>query len=120
MGTVRDEIILMIQRYENKVRGITSSIVESAAHRHGDDVGMLTSRKNAYTMDMIPDLKRLLELCPAKKTATIIMKFDNQSQEEYPFGTFDFNTPLERRYVNEMAMQIRNDRFCETEVRVNE
>lgn len=119
MGTVRDEIILMIQRYENKVRGITSSIVESAAHRHGDDVGMLTSRKNAYTMDMIPDLKRLLELCPAKKTATIIMKFPG-NDEEYPFGTFDFNTPLERRYVNEQAMQIRNNRFCETEVRVNE
>lgn len=118
--SIREEILMTLHRYENKVRGIECSIKEAAALRHGDDIGMLTSRKNAYAMDMIPDLKRLLEMCPASKTATIIMKFDNQPQEEYPFGTFDFNTPLERRYVNEMAMQIRNDRFCETEVRVNE
>ena len=77
------------------------------------------SRRWTYVQEMIPTLKRLLELCPASKTATIIMKFAGDD-EEYPFGTFDFNTPLERRYVNEMAMQIRNDRFCETEVRVNE
>lgn len=115
--SIREEILMQIRRYENCVRGLDGSIAEETDER---DKEQLMSRRWTYVQEMIPTLKRLLELCPASKTATIIMKFDNQPQEEYTFGTFDFNTPLERRYVNEMAMQIRNDRFCETEVRVNE
>lgn len=114
---IREEILMQIRRFENCVRGLDGSIAEETDEQ---DKEQLMARRWTYVQEMIPTLKRLLELCPAKKTATIIMKFDNQPQEEYPFGTFDFNTPLERRYVNEMAMQIRNDRFCETEVRVNE
>ena len=115
--SIREEILLQIRRYENCVRGLQASIEEETDKM---DHALLIGRKYTYEQEMIPTLKRLLELCPVNKTATIVMKFDNQPQEEYPFGTFDFNTPLERRYVNEMAMQIRNDRFCETEVRVNE
>ena len=115
--SIREEILMQIRRYENCVRGLDGSIAEEPDER---DKEQLMSRRWTYVQEMIPTLKRLLELCPANKTATIIMKFDNEPQEEYPFGTFDFNTPLERRYVNEMAMQIRNTRFCETEVRVND
>lgn len=115
-ATIREEILMQIRRYENCVRGLDGSIAEETDER---DKEQLMARRWTYVQEMIPTLKRLLELCPANKTATIIMKFAGDS-EEYPFGTFDFNTPLERRYVNEMAMQIRNDRFCETEVRVNE
>ena len=114
--SIREEILLQIRRYENCVRGLDGSIAEETDER---DKEQLMSRRWTYVQEMIPTLKRLLELCPVDKTATIIMKYAGDD-EEYPFGTFDFNTPLERRYVNEMAMQIRNDRFCETEVRVNE
>lgn len=114
--SIREEILMQIRRYENCVRGLDGSIAEEPDER---DKEQLMSRRWTYVQEMIPTLKRLLELCPANKTATIIMKFPGDD-EEYPFGTFEFNTPLERRYVNEQAMQIRNDRFCETEVRVNE
>lgn len=114
--SIREEILMQIRRYENCVRGLDGSIAEEPDER---DKEQLMARRWTYVQEMIPTLKRLLELCPANKTATIIMKFPGDD-EEYPFGTFDFNTPLERRYVNEQAMQIRNDRFCETEVRVNE
>ena len=114
--SIREEILMQIRRYENCVRGLDGSIAEETDEQ---DKEQLMARRWTYVQEMIPTLKRLLELCPANKTATIIMKFPGDD-EEYPFGTFDFNTPLERRYVNEQAMQIRNDRFCETEVRVNE
>lgn len=114
--SIREEILMQIRRYENCVRGLDGSIAEEPDER---DKEQLMSRRWTYVQEMIPTLKRLLELCPANKTATIIMKFPGDD-EEYPFGTFEFNTPLERRYVNEQAMQIRKDRFCETEVRVNE
>lgn len=114
--SIREEILMQIRRYENCVRGLDGSIAEETDEQ---DKEQLMARRWTYVQEMIPTLKRLLELCPANKTATIIMKFSGDD-EEYPFGTFDFNTPLERRYVNEQAMQIRNDRFCETEVRVNE
>lgn len=114
--SIREEILMQIRRYENCVRGLDGSIAEETDER---DKEQLMARRWTYVQEMIPTLKRLLELCPANKTATIIMKFAGDD-EEYLFGTFDFNTPLERRYVNEQAMQIRNDRFCETEVRVNE
>lgn len=114
--SIREEILMQIRRYENCVRGLDGSIAEETDER---DKEQLMARRWTYVQEMIPTLKRLLELCPANKTATIIMKFAGDD-EEYLFGTFDFNTPLERRYVNEQAMQIRNNRFCETEVRVNE
>jgi len=116
--SIREEILMTLHRYENKVRGIECSIKEAAALRHGDDIGMLTSRKNAYTMDMIPDLKRLLELVPVSRTATIVLKFP-ETGEEVEWGTFDYNTPGEKARVNEMAMQMRYDRHTDTEVRIN-
>ena len=115
--SIREEILLQIRRYENCVRGLQASIEEETDKM---DHALLIGRKYTYEQEMIPTLKRLLELCPANKTATIIMKFDNQPQEEYPFGTYDFNTPGERVRVNELAMQLRYERHCEVEVRVNE
>ena len=47
------------------------------------------------------------------------MKFAGDD-ELYEFGTYDFNTPGERVRVNELAMQLRYERHCEVEVRVNE
>lgn len=48
--------------------------------------------------------------------ATILMKFNG---EEYPYGTYDFDTPSERNMVNELAIRIRDERGCEVEVRRN-
>lgn len=114
---IRDEILVLIARYENKVRGIEGTIAEE--ERYGETVNsnMLAARKEAYRLDMIPDLKRLLELAPERKTASIIQKFDG---EEYVYGTYDFNTNGEKCRVNELALQLRHEKFCDVEVRVNE
>jgi hypothetical protein len=45
--------------------------------------------------------------------AKIIMIIDG---EEYVYGTYPFNTSNEKNYVNELAMQIRNERGCDTYV----
>ena len=114
--TIREEILMQIRRYENCVRGLDGSIAEEPDER---DKEQLMSRRWTYVQEMIPTLKRLLELCPARKTATIIMKFAGDD-DRYEFGTYDFNTPGERVRVNELAMQLRYERHCEVEVRVNE
>lgn len=114
--SIREEIIMQIRRYENCVRGLDGSIAEEPDER---DKEQLMARRWTYVQEMIPTLKRLLELCPANKTATIIMKFPGDD-EWYEFGTYDFNTPGERVRVNELAMQLRYERHCEVEVRVNE
>lgn len=36
---------------------------------------------------------------------------------EYPYGTYDFNTESERKFVNELAMKIRTERDCQTYVK---
>lgn len=41
--------------------------------------------------------------------ASIIMVFDG---EEYVYGTYPFTTNSEKNYVNELAMQIRDERGC--------
>ena len=114
---IRDEILVLIARYENKVRGIENSIAEAERYGETRDTLMLVSRREAYRLDMIPDLKRLLELAPERKTASIIQKFDG---EEYVYGTYDFNTSGEKCRVNELALQLRHEKFCDVEVRVNE
>lgn len=98
------------------MRGLDGSIAEEPDER---DKEQLMARRWTYAQEMIPTLKRLLELCPVDKTATIIMKFAGDD-EGYEFGTYDFNTPGERIRVNELAMQLRYERHCEVEVRVNE
>lgn len=57
---MREEILSMIHRYQNRVHGLDQSIAEA---RSETDTLMLIARKNAYTLDMIPDLKRLLQKC---------------------------------------------------------
>ena len=50
--------------------------------------------------------------------ASIIMVFD---EEEYVYGTYPFDTNAEKDKVNELAMQIRDERGCGTYVsEVNE
>lgn len=112
---MRDEILYMIQRYENKIRGLEASIEEA----DGTERDMLIGRKEAFRLEMIKDLKRLLELVPEPKTATILMKFPGDD-EEYEYGTYAFNTAAEKNSVNEKAMMVRRERECQVEVRVNE
>lgn len=61
---------------------------------------------------VIEYVKALMENC-AK--ATIVMKFE---QGEYEYGTYDYNTPLEKVMVNELAIRVRDEWHCEVEVRV--
>ena len=51
------------------------------------------------------------------RQATIVMK---SSYGECTYGTYDYNTPLEKAFVNELASRIREERYCETEVRVDD
>ena len=46
--------------------------------------------------------------------AQIIMVFDG---DEYPYGTYAFNTEVEQKFVNDLAMKIRNERDCQTYVK---
>ena len=46
--------------------------------------------------------------------ATIMMVFEDV---EYPYGTYNFNTEDERKFVNELAMKIGNERDCQTYVK---
>ncbi len=111
---MRDEILYMIQRYENKIRGLEAGI-EEAGERERD---MLVARLGVYRLEVIPDLKRMLRKCPKENKADIIMIFDG---EEYPYGCdYDYTTAEEKNHVNELAMQIRKERGCQVEVRVNE
>lgn len=46
--------------------------------------------------------------------ATIMMVFEDG---EYPYGTYNFNTEDEQKFVNELAMKIRSERDCQTYVK---
>lgn len=46
--------------------------------------------------------------------ATIYMVF---GKEEYAYGTYPFKTAEEKNRVNELAMQIRTERGCQTYVK---
>lgn len=56
---MKDEILYLIAHYQNKVRGLEMSIAEA----DGTEKYMLMARKEAYRLEVIPDLKRLLEKC---------------------------------------------------------
>lgn len=56
---MRDEILYMITRYQNKIRGLEASIAET----DGAEKYMLMARREAYRLEVIPDFKRLLEQC---------------------------------------------------------
>ena len=45
--------------------------------------------------------------------AKIMMQF---GKNEYEYGTFQFDTPEKRNWVNELAMKIRAERECQTYV----
>ena len=46
--------------------------------------------------------------------AKIIMVFEDG---EYPYGTYNFSTEDEQKFVNELAMKIGNERGCQTYVK---
>ena len=46
--------------------------------------------------------------------ATIIMVFEDG---EYPYGTYNFNTEDEQKFVNGLALKIGNERGCQTYVK---
>ena len=41
--------------------------------------------------------------------ANIVMEFDD---DKCVYGTYPFNSSIEKNYVNELAMQIRDERGC--------
>lgn len=97
---------------EEYVEAYMKGVLEAwkMARKHPDllDNDFLTVRSADEIADEVRDQ------IPEGKKATILMKFP---EGEYKYGTYDFNTPLERAYVNELAMRIKSERFCETEVR---
>lgn len=54
---IRDEILFLIARYQNEVRGLSGAIDEETDEMANN---ILKARKYTYEMKMIPDLKRLL------------------------------------------------------------
>lgn len=50
------------------------------------------------------------------KQAEIWMIFPD-TNEEFRYGTYDFTTDLEKCYVNELAMRIRDERGCWIDIR---
>ena len=58
--TIREEILMQIRRFENCVRGLDGSIAEETDEQ---DKEQLMARRWTYVQEMIPTLKRLLELC---------------------------------------------------------
>lgn len=54
---MRDEILFLIAKYQNEVRGLSASIEEA----EGLEKDILKARLYTYEMKMIPDLKRLLK-----------------------------------------------------------
>lgn len=47
--------------------------------------------------------------------ATIYMSFDGDP-DEYPYGTYAFNTHAEMNRVNELAIKIRDERDCDIRI----
>lgn len=45
--------------------------------------------------------------------AVIVMVFQDG---EYEYGTYDYNTTAEQKFVNELAIKIRQERNCQTYV----
>lgn len=48
--------------------------------------------------------------------ATIYMKFKEDRSKRYPYGTYPYDTPTEKCYVNELAMRVRDERQCEIDI----
>ncbi len=57
-NNIHEEILMLIRRYENMVRGLEGSIAEETKE---PDRSILIARKEAYRLDVIPRLKNLLE-----------------------------------------------------------
>lgn len=55
---IRDEILFLIARYQNEVRGLSGAIDEETDEMAKN---ILKARLYTYEMKMIPDLKRLLK-----------------------------------------------------------
>ena len=61
------EIRNLIEHYEDLVDCLNRAIGCAVDHQHSIDAEKLTMRKMTYERDMIPDLKKLLEIAEAGK-----------------------------------------------------
>lgn len=118
--SIQCEIQNMIEHYEDMVESLNTAIWAAVDTDHDQDGIMLVVRKSAYEKDIIPDLKKLLAIVNARQTsymperARIILKTEDG---EVVYGEYDFNTPMEKDAVNELAMKLRKDRKMGVEVR---
>ena len=113
------EIQNMIEHYEDLVQELNRAIGVASAKGHS--YGELLTKKNAYESEMLPDLRSLLKIAEIRQTsylpnqkAQIVLKDEDG---EYIYGTYDFNSSLEKDAVNEMARKLRKARKMGVEVR---
>ena len=113
------EIQNLIDHYTDLAQELNRAIGLAAAKGHG--CGELITKKTTYESEMLPDLRSLLKVAEARqssylpdKMVQIVIKTDDG---EVVYGTYEYNTPSEKNRVNELAMQIRDERGMGVEVR---
>ena len=114
------EIQNMIDHYTDLVQELKRAIAMTSYKGH--ESGTLIARMMAYEEDMLPDLRSLLQVAEARQSsylpeqhkAQIIIKDEDG---ETVYGTYDFNSKLEKAAVNELARKLRDFRKVGVEVR---
>ena len=113
------EIRNLIDHYTDLVQELNRAIGMAAAKGHG--CGELITKKTTYESEMLPDLRSLLKIAEIRQTsylpkqqAQIVLKDEDG---EYIYGTYDFNSSLEKDAVNELARKLRKARKMGVEVR---
>lgn len=113
------EIRNLIDHYTDIVQELNRAIGMCSAK--GLLCGELIAKKVVYESEMLPDLRSLLKVAEARQSSylpdeqvQIVIKTDDG---EVVYGTYPFNTPGEKNRVNELAMQIRDERGMGVEVR---
>ena len=117
--SLHSELRNMIEHYEDLVQELNRAI--GVASSRGHSFGDLIAKKTAYESEMLPDLRSLLKIAEIRQTsylpnqkAQIVMKDEDG---EYIYGTYDFNSILEKDAVNELARKLRKARKMGVEVR---
>lgn len=64
MANMREELLVMIHRYQNLIDSLNRSIAEETSEI---DRYMLIARREAYRLDVLRDLKNLLKMLPEEK-----------------------------------------------------
>lgn len=117
--SIQCEIRNLIDHYTDLVQELNRAIGMCSAKGYG--CGELIAKKMVYESEMLPDLRSLLKVAEARQSSylpdamvQIVLKTDDG---EVVYGTYPFNTPGEKNRVNELAMQIRDERGMGVEVR---